>query len=156
MSSETKKFKWDDKALIPDAMEITFPAEVTGGDAVTVKQWELGRSELVDFVVEAMDKQFVDDEGKRIPFKDVATDQEGLFWKFMSKSSRGVKDEQFYQNLMLGAGGLIALVDAFLQLNHLDEIMASGGNWFMLPTIRQMLLEAENVNSESPKATMEA
>jgi len=161
--SETKKFKWDDKDLIRDFMDITFPAEVTGGDAETVKQWELCRSDLVDFVAEAMDKKFVQEvlqpDGttttERISFRDVAKDQEGLFWKFLAKSSQDVKDEKFYKNLKLGAGGLIALIDAFLQLNHLDEIMASGGNWFMLPTIREMLLEAGNEKSESLKPTTE-
>jgi hypothetical protein len=42
----------------------------------------------------------------------------------------------------------------FLQLNHLDEIMASGGNWFMLPTIRKMMSEAVEENSASPKPIM--
>lgn len=162
--SETKKFKWDDKALIPDSLDITFPAEVTGGDATTVKQWELSRPDLVDFVAEAMDRNFIKEikqedgtvKTERTPFKTVAGDQETLFFKYLAKSSRGTKDEKFYKNLKLGAGGLIALVEAFLELNHLDEIMASGGNWFMLPTIRQMLSEAEKESSESQKPTTEA
>ena len=164
MSETTKKFKWDDKALIRDSLIITFPIEVTDGDVETVKQWELCRSDLVDFVAEAMDKKFIQEveqpDGttitERLSFESVAEGQEALLWKFMAKSSQGVRDETFYKNLKLGAGGLIALVDAFLQLNHLNEIMASGGNWFMLPTIRQMLLEAATESSESPKPTLEA
>jgi hypothetical protein len=164
--SETKKFKWDDKALVPDSINITFPEEITGKEVETVRQWELARPDLVDFVAEATGKVFTKEIEKeidgvkqmipeRIPFKTVATDQEALFFKYLAKSSRGVKDEKFYKNLKLGAGGLIALIDMFLQLNHIDEIMASGGNWFMLPTIRVMLSEAENEESESQKPTLE-
>jgi hypothetical protein len=163
--SDTKKFKWDDSALVPDFVDVTFPTEVTGGEPETVRQWELSRPDLVDFVSEAMDRNFVQEVEKevegvmqkvteRIPFKKVSADQEALLFKYLAKSSRGAKDEKFYKNLKLGAGGLIALVDMFLQLNHLDEITASGGNWFMLPTIRQMLSEAEKDESESPKPTM--
>ena len=155
MSEKPKKFEWDNTALIPDSMEVTFPAEVTGEEAETVKQWELSRPDLISFVAAAMEKKFVDDKGERLSFETVADSQETLLWEYMAKSSREAKDESWYKSLRLGTGGLIALVEAFLELNHLEEIMASGGNWFMLPTIRQILSEAESESSESPKPTME-
>ena len=161
-----KKFKWDDTALVPDSVEITFPAEVTGKEAEAVTQYELSRPDLVDFVAEAMDKKFIKEvetevDGvkqlvtERLPFKVVASDQEVLLFKYLAKSSRGTRDDKFYKSLKLGAGGLYALIDMFLQLNHLEEIMASGGNWFMLPTIRKMMSEAAEENSASLKPITE-
>lgn len=166
MSESKKKFQWDDAALIPDSMEITFPTEVTGGDPVTVIHYELPRIELVNFVAEGIDKKFlievereVDGVKKmvpeRTPFKDVVSAQEALLFKYLAVSTRGKQTDKFYAKLKIGAGGLFALVDAFLKLNHLEEITASGGNWFMLPTIRAMLTEAD-ASSESPKPTLEA
>lgn len=163
---ESKKFIWDNAALVPDSLEITFPSEVTGGDPVTVFHYELPRVELTNFVVEGIDKKFVlevekEIEGEkrmvleRTPFTTVAAEQEALLFKYLAKSTRGKQTEKFYAKLLLGAGGLIALVDAFMRLNHLEEITASGGNWFMLPSIRAMLAEADD-SLESPKPTSEA
>jgi hypothetical protein len=164
--SESKKFQWDDSVLVPESLEITFPAEVTGSDPVTVIHYELPRVELVNFVTEGIDKKFITEVEKEIDgvkqmvvertkFKEVVAEQEALLFKYLAKSSRGKQPEKFYAKLQLGAGALIALVDAFLKLNHLEEITASGGNWFMLPTIRAMLSEAD-ANSESQKPTSEA
>ena len=164
--SESKKFQWDDSVLVPESLEITFPAEVTGSDPVTVIHYELPRIELVNFVAEGIDKKFVHEVEKEIdgekqvvlertPFKDVVAEQEVLLFKYLAKSTRGKQAAKFYTGLQLGAGALIALVDAFLKLNHLEEITASGGNWFLLPTIRAMLSEAD-ANSESQKPTSEA
>ena len=155
------KFQWDDSVLVPESLEITFPTEVTGGEPVTVMHYELPRIELVNFVTEGIDKKFINEverEGQmvmeRTAFKDVVTEQEALFFKSLAKSTRGKQTEKFYSKLQLGAGALIALVDAFWKLNHLEEITASGGNWFMLPTIRAMLAEADNLESQKP--TLEA
>ena len=164
--NESKKFVWDDSALVPESLEITFPTEVTGGDPVTVMHYELPRVELVNFVTEGIDKKFITEVEKEIDgvkqmvvertkFKEVVAEQEALLFKYLAKSSRGKQPEKFYAKLQLGAGALIALVDAFLKLNHLEEITASGGNWFMLPTIRAMLSEAD-ANLESQKPTSEA
>ena len=163
--SESKKFQWDDSVLVPESLEITFPTEVTGGDPVTVMHYELPRIELVNFVTEGIDKKFISEVERevdgvkqmvmeRTAFKDVVAEQEAMLFKYLAKSSRGKQTAKFYAGLQLGAGALIALVDAFLKLNHLEEITASGGNWFMLPTIRAMLAEADN--SESQKPTLEA
>jgi hypothetical protein len=164
--SESKKFQWDDAVLVPESLEITFPAEVTGSDPVTVIHYELPRVELVNFVSEGIDKKFINEVEKevdgvkqmvveRTAFKDVVAEQETLLFKYLAKSSRGKQTVKFYAGLQLGAGALIALVDAFLKLNHLEEITASGGNWFLLPTIRAMVLEAD-ANLESQKLTSEA
>ena len=164
--SESKKFVWDDSVLVPDSLEIIFPTEVTGGEPVTVIHYELARVELVNFVAEGIDKKFVHEVEKEIdgekqmivertPFKDVVAEQETLLFKYLAKSSRGKQTAKFYAGLQLGAGALIALIDAFLKLNHLEEITASGGNWFLLPTIRAMVSGADG-NSESQKPTSEA
>ena len=164
--SESKKFQWDDSVLVPESLEITFPTEVTGTEPVTVIHYELPRVELVNFVTEGIDKKFITEVEKEIDgvkqmvmerssFKAVVAEQEALLFKYLAKSSRGKQTEKFYAKLQLGAGALICLVDAFLKLNHLEEITASGGNWFMLPTIRAMLSEAD-ANSESQKPTSEA
>lgn len=158
------KFKWSDDALSPDSLEMVFPGSITPtGEDVKVTQWELSRPDVVAFIQEGFDRTFTHEvdqpdgtkEKKQLPFADIVKAQETLLWKYLAKSSRGAQDEKFYKSLTLGAKGLIALVDAFMHLNHLEEIMASGGNWFLLPTIRSMS-EAEEEGSESPKPTTEA
>jgi len=172
---KSKKFQWDDKALVPDTWDVTFPTEVTGGDPVQVIHYELNRTDLVDFVAEGTDNDFMrpvlGEDGKpvleedgtprkvRAPFKEISNEQAALLWKYMAKSSRGAQTVEFYTGLQLGSNAMLALVDAFMNLNHIDEIMASGGNWFMLPTVRVLLsaeAKPESDKSESPKPTLVA
>jgi hypothetical protein len=150
----TDRFKWDDKALIPDSVEVTLPAEVTGSEKVKVKFYELSRPDLVGFVAEAIDKKFVnvnDETGdiSRTPFKDVEAEQSKLLFKYLAIATKNVHSAEFFENLALTSGGLYALVSMLLTVNHLDEILATGGNWLLLPSVRTMLTEeAEKTESD--------
>jgi hypothetical protein len=147
------KFKWDDKALIPDSIEIVFPTEVTGKEEVKVKFYEFPRPVLVEFVAEALDKNFVTKneetgEVSRAPFKQVADEQSELLFKYLAKATRDTQDIKFFKKLALTSGGMYALVEMLLATNHLDEILATGGNWLLLPSVREMMTEAKSAISE--------
>jgi hypothetical protein len=165
------KFKWDDSALIPESVEIHYPVKFAEDgsvlETVTVQHFELARPHLVQFIAEALDKNFVREietevdgkkvmESKRVPFKDVEEEQRALLFDGLAKSTRGKKDAKFFEKLSIGARGMDALVEMFFALNHIAEVTATGGNWMLLPTMREAMAEAANPDSESQNATTAA
>jgi hypothetical protein len=164
------EFKWDDNALIPDSVEVTFQSKDDDKfKKEKVTFYEFPRLTLVEFVTESMDKKFIEIDAEtgqpkrdendiiiRRPFGDVADEQAELLFKYLAKASRDVKDIGFFRDLDLTSKGMYALVDMLLSINHLNEILATGGNWLMLPTVREMLSGAEKVVSESQKPTLQA
>lgn len=165
MSSNT--FKWDDKALVPDSVEVNFPLPSGGKEKVTF--YEFPRMVLVEFIAESMEKKFIETEEDgqpkkdengiivRRPFGDVADEQSDLLFKYLAKASRGAKDIDFFKEADIPSKGMYALVDMIMSINHLDEILATGGNWLMLPTVREMLSEVKaDEQSESQKPTLQA
>lgn len=172
----TAKFQWDDKALIPETVEINYPVEFKDDGSVKktekVHHFELARPDLVSFIAGAIDKHFfieteeeVDGEKqkvtKRRPFTEVADEQAALLFDGLAKTTKGKKDAEFFTGLRLGPNGMNAIVEMFFSLNHIQEVIATGGNWLMLPTVREAISaeetqETKNPGSESPKPTLEA
>lgn len=173
------KFQWDDSALIPESVEVNYPVEFKEDGTVKktekILHFELARPDLVKFIAEALDKNFIrevekdfDGEKKtvqeRVPFREVEAEQSKLLFEGLAKSTRGKKDAEFFANLNIGARGMDALVEMFFSLNHIQEVTATGGNWLMLPTVREALSEAETAetkttedqSSESQTPTLEA
>jgi hypothetical protein len=174
----TNKFQWDDSALVPESVEVNYPAEFKEDGSVKktdkVLHFELARPDLVAFIADALDKNFIkevekeiDGEKKtvteRIPFREVEAEQSRLLFDGLAKSTRGKKDAEFFEKLEIGARGMDALVEMFFALNHIQEVTATGGNWLMLPTVRA-ISEAETAetkttedpSSESQTPTSEA
>jgi hypothetical protein len=166
-----KKFVWDDSALEPEVITVNFPVGVGkdgGKQTEEVKFIELPRKVLIEFISEAIDKDLItrtkgaDGEEKieRRPLKDVATEQEKILFKYLAKgtwdgSQREVKKPEFFEKLDLSANGMANLIEMFLALNHIEEIAATGGNWFLLPQVRR-ISAAGAEESESPKPTLPA
>jgi len=166
----TNKFQWDDSALVPDSIEINYPVKFnedgTVAETETVRHFELARLDLVKFIADALDKKFVrevevEEDGQkvtkaeRVPFLEVEEEQRKLLFDGLAKTTRGKKDAKFFEKLTIGARGMDALVEMFFELNHIEEVTATGGNWLMLPTVREAMSEAEAGSSESPSATSE-
>ena len=100
------KFKWDEKALIRESVEITLPPEVTKSEKIKVRFWEFTRLTLVEFVAEAMDQNFVtknEETGEltRVPFRTVADGQAELLFKYLAKATKDEQDIEFFRNLDL-------------------------------------------------------
>lgn len=158
------KFKWNAEALIADSCTIPL-----GGEEVTFV--EFPRQTLVEFISEAMDRKFVTEEAlpeadiaagltgsieKRMPFKEVSDLQLEFLFTYLAKATEGTtnpKKKAFFKDLPLTGGGLSALVEMLMNLNHIDEVLTTGGNWLMLP--QAMALHA-GADSETPTPTMQA
>lgn len=161
-----KKFVWDESVLIPEQVTIPFPVEIVDG-VVTKKEevihYELPRTELVAFIAEGIDQNFIettDVDGekveKRKPFGTIEAQQRAVIFKYLAKSTRGVKDAKFYEKLEIGVRGMDALVEMLYSLNHIEEVIGTGGNWLMLPTVREMITSEAKAASESPTQTLQA
>lgn len=164
------KFAWDDSALIPTTIDIDFASLLTGKDAADAKVTfhEFPRSELVAFMEESLEKKIYvpDPTGKleedgsvamiKLPFKDVESDHSAFLFKYLSIGCRGQRKAAWFEKLPLTISGITALVDMLLKLNHIEEVMASQGNFMMLPTLRDLFGAANARNSEAPAPTLEA
>jgi hypothetical protein len=149
--AETKKFKWDPSCLIPDQIELDFGALDPKGPFI---MREMSRNDLMDFVVESIDKKFVDEEGNRQAFVTTAREQEAVLWKYFSLSTSygetsNKRTVKFFEELKLTGSALGNLIEAFFEINHLDEILATGGNWLMLPNVRAIQRQTEAEENES-------
>lgn len=141
-------FVWNDEVLIPATVTIKYPVKTTDPNATEreeVVHYELSRTDLVAFIAAGMDTKLIqtvtDAEGKqteeRIPFAEVSEKQADLFFTYLAKSTKGVKDAKFFKKLDIGARGMDALVSMFFKLNYIQEVISTAGNWLMLPTIRE-------------------
>lgn len=164
MSSTKPKFQWDDSVLTPDSITVNFSKLTTKDEDAAVEFYELPRQTLVEFVAESLEKKIYetgedgkltkDDEGKEIKrsFKQVELEHSKFLFKYLSKSTRGKRPEKFFESLELTATMLTGLVDMLLKLNHIEEVLATSGNWLMLPMMRDLFAEAA-ITSENPAPT---
>lgn len=173
-----KKFVWDSSALTPETADVPgFPVSMRKDGTVETEDLqfiEFTRTNLVDYVTEGYDvemyreveKELLDEDGtlkptkitERIPIKEIDAKQSAVLFKYLSLASwdgskRGVKPPKFFENAPLTGGQISALADMLNQINHIDAILGTGGNWLVLPTIRR-LREADE--SESQTATLQA
>jgi hypothetical protein len=152
-----KTFKWDNNSLIPDTLDVTFPKEITPDETdVKIKLVEFPKPVLVSFVNEAIEVKFINEAGDRLAFSEVEDKQWEMLTKYLAEASRGVKDQDWFKSLKLTSKGIIALVEAIISINHLTEIVSSGGNYFMLPTVIAVLSEANRVESDRQTQMMQA
>lgn len=146
-----KEFKWNPDCLIPDEATVDFGKADPKGPFV---MRELSRTDLLAFVVECIDKEFVDAEGKRDPFAQIAAQQADVLNRYFAAStSYGDKDNkrtaEFFAKVDIPTRAYGDLIELFFDLNHLDEIMATGGNWLMLPRVREIQKQAEAEEEKS-------
>lgn len=141
-----KEFKWDPKALEPNQHTITL-----GGEEITL--YEFPKKEFLQFVADLNETpEFTDvatDDGverTKRPFKEIAADQEKLICKYLSIATRSAKKPKFFEELDLTASAFGVLTELLMDLNSFDEIVATGGNWLLLPLakrVKQAEVEAE-------------
>lgn len=146
-----KKFKWAPECIVPDSLEIDLGQADPNGAFILR---ELSRTDLLAFVGECIDKKFVNEDGDRQPFLEVAAEQSEVIDKYLSKStsysgedSKNYRSPEFFKTLDIPTRVYGDLIEAMFEVNHLDEILATGGNWLMLPTVREVQKQTEAENS---------
>ena len=149
--SKDKKFKWNPECLVPDEIEVDLGA-ADPKSPFTMR--ELSRTDLLSFVGECIDKKFIKEDGERAPFIEVAKEQEEVINRYLALSTSygeasNKRKPEFFAKLDIPTSAYGDLIEAFFDINHLDEILATGGNWLMLPTVREVQKRSEASESAS-------
>lgn len=157
---DNKTFNWSPDALLPETITMTwFIGTNDDGSLKTedVTHTELNRTDLLNFIKEGMDTRLIViktvegvDIEESMPFSDQWHRQLGILYKFLAKTSS--KDQKWFESRQLGAKGMTAVIQMMFQLNHIEEVIATGGNLFLLPSIKQI---TEAVDFESQKPILE-
>lgn len=165
MTKEKNDFAFDASALEPEKMSISM-------DGKTVLMYELSKKDFTEFVSSVADNIALDEpeaeeeaeeenetkenEKKEQPkprFKDLSDQQTKDLCVFFSRSTRDTVSAEafltFVEEKPARAFGL--LVEKFMQLNHVSEILMTRGNWLMLPMINEMMSAAKIVEAKKEK-----
>lgn len=158
MSKDEKQspnFRFDAKAFLRDSATIELPidpSDETKVEKITFR--ELSKTDFESFVQDVFQINVVEnpddaeDKRKRKDFEKLAEEVSGPLKKWLSKSSG--KDEEFFdefeKNFSMRAFGL--LLQVLYEVNHVEEVLATGGNLALLPTV-QKIMEVEPENQES-------
>lgn len=152
-----KKFKWDSSCLERDECEIDLRNADPSGRPF--KFYELARTQLLKFVEECIDKDFLNDKGEREEFTKIAGEQAEVLHRYFSESTKtpsllqkgeydpaadkNYRSPEFFAGLDIPTRAFGNLVECYFQVQHLEEILATGGNWLMFPTVREIQRRAE-------------
>lgn len=165
-----QKFQWDASALIPDTVEIDFSSLTDNAETPDLVTFtELSRTDLVIFVEESLELNVIklktdgtpetDEDGKQVrkKFAEVEKEHAAFLFKWLEKACQSKKKAKDFETMKLTVPAIAALVDMLLKLNHVDEVLATSGNWLMLPQAMAFLAaanagssESENPNQTSP------
>jgi hypothetical protein len=155
----SKAFEWDDSALIPESVEVTIP--LAEGKKKKITFYELPRIELVNFIREGVEAKFIkepeteDEKPTSLGFAVIEELQLKLMCKYLSKLCREVETPEFFLGLAWHPKMINAFAHLLVTINRIEEIIATGGNWLMLPTVHEMLSAAPEESSESQKPTLQ-
>jgi hypothetical protein len=150
------KLTWDDSALERDSADITFtvkPAKGKEPNKETVTFYELSRTMLSNYLrdMENVDTSKPDttEADKRVSkeLTQVSDETLPIVFKYLSISTDGVKKPEWFEGLELTSSATARLLGFMHQLNHVEEILMSQGNWAALPGIMAMMA---GQNQEKP------
>lgn len=161
------QFQWDAEALLPETITVPFKRRNEEGTIISedVTFTEMPRQKLIEFITEAIDHEFLTEvevekdgkkttELKRTPFKEVADRQACLLFKYLAECSG--KSVDYFRKLNITGRGMGMLVELLYKVNHIEEVASTGGNWLLLPQVREVLSEKAAESSGSPQATSQA
>lgn len=149
--SNGKKFKWNPECLKPSQETIDFGRELDPNGPFILR--ELSRTDLLSFIETSIEKKFLKEDGEREPFMTVVKDQEPMINKYLSLATSygeesNKRSEEFFAKLDIPTHAYGDIIELFFEINHLDEILATGGNWLMLPTVREIQKQTEAIENE--------
>lgn len=162
-----QKFVWDENALIPESIPVTFPALAKDGtpdpegEKVEVTFYELPHLELLKFVTESEKLSVIKPaEGETVesyrPIEEVGVEHSDFLNTWLSKSCRKAKTPKWFADQQFGVTAVTNLCRLIMDLNHVVEIMASRGNLFMLPLMAEDQTPEEAVALEPLQQTPQA
>jgi hypothetical protein len=145
-----KQFKWNPECLVPSSIDIDFGPADPGGPFILR---ELSRTDLLTFINECIEKKFIKEDGEREAFGVVVKEQEEVINKYFALATsygdeKNKRTPEFFATLEIPTMAYGDLIEAFFNVNHLDEILATGGNWLMLPTVREIQKQTEASEKE--------
>lgn len=155
------KYQWDIAALVPEVIEVDFAKLTDKEEPQEVKFYEFTRTDLTTFVEESLALKVIETEKDgtpkkdeqnneiRKPFRDVEKEHSAFLFKWLAVGTRNAKKADYFEKLPLTATAIAALVNMLLKLNHVDEVLATSGNWLMLPTVMEFLAAADEKSNES-------
>lgn len=148
---DKSKLVWDDSALERDSAEITFTVKAKKG-AEPIKEkvmfYELSRTQLSNYLndIEGITVQKPPANGKK-EFEQISNETLALVFKYLSLSTDGAKSAEWFEQLALTSSATGRVIGFMHQLNHVEEILVSQGNWAALPSVTAMLA---GQNQEKP------
>ena len=131
------KFSWDTSALVREVVTLNIE-----GDDITFT--EFSKSNCDKFLAECVETKVTeeipdpDNEGKtlfkRRPVSEVTKQQTTLINKWLAVASG--KDAKFFAKLedTISSWAYGHLVEMLFSINHVNDILAIGGNYLLLPT----------------------
>lgn len=175
------KYTWDHTALERDSVEVPFPGEI---DPVVF--YEFNHSTMLDYVKEIYDYNTMEDvevddpdkPGEKITerrvksFETVHDEQKALICKYLSRATippvqagnipgqskaKPAKSVQFFENLEITTYGFSKLIEMLASINHVDELVATGGNLASLPLLLKMVeIQAAAAKADSDSTSQES
>lgn len=151
-------FTFDASDLIPEVHKI----ENFAGTDKTVTFREFSKTNLESYITEVQEASYLekDDDGnvirdedgnpKRSPFSEASKKSYDMIMKYLAVAAEeDYADEEFFRSLELSPKAVGRLVELINHLNHIQEILMSGGNYSVLPWVRDAVLESENQGQTS-------
>ena len=158
-----KKFKWDSTCLERDECEIDLRNADSNGRPF--KFLELSRTPLLKFVEECIDREFLNEKGEREEFTKIADSQLDVLCRYFSESTKtpslvvkgdydptmdkNYRSPEFFKELDITARVFGDLIEQFFNVQHLEEILSTGGNWLMIPTVRRVQRQTESEDANN-------
>lgn len=137
----SKKFKFDVSALSPESVTIKLNDQ-------TITFFEFGNEVLYQFIDECVSppqKENDNDKVEQTTFAENALKSTDLIYKYVALAS--TLDEsisaQFLKDLNLPPRAIGQLADMLWELNHLSDLLPTGGNFMVLPTIWRIRKDEE-------------
>lgn len=153
------KYRYDASAFVKESIRIEVP-EVDNPKAKRELTFtELSHSQLHEMVHELFDinqlKTVGEGEGahtQRKTFDELATEVTKPLIKWLSISTG--EDQKYFEKLChsLSTSGVSKLIEILHEVNHIEEILQTGGNLMMLPVV-QRIMKVANEPSESQEST---
>jgi len=160
--SKQNEFKWDDSALIPATLTVDFTPLLPEGSSEPAKVTfhEFSRTELTAFMTDGMLSNVFEMEEDGItakrdtqglpikrPFEAVEKYNSQILFEHLSVSTGRAKPPEFFAGLRFTASTMAAFLDAWMKMQHIEEVIATSGNWMMLPTITNLFAGANESES---------
>ena len=151
--TEKKTYKWNPECLVPETATVDLGKDLDPGGPFEFR--ELPRTDLLSFIDHCVNNKFTNEAGDRLPFLEIYKKQEAMINDYLSRSTGKKGDPnfrpvKFFETLEVPPRVYGDFLELLYQINHLEEILGTGGNLLMLPTLREVMRKDQA--TEAPAA----